>query len=275
MRRAVFLFAPLLLLACDREPVAPDSQTGFPEPDFIVNGVPDGGDHPNVGAILYDFNGDEEITGNEAFCSGAIIAPDVFLTAAHCLYGWPVGTQLSVTFDSDLRDGVSPVFAATSATYDPRFGHDMENRYDMGIVILPDGSTDGITPADLPPAGYLDQRAARGGLRGQLFENVGYGVEAFFRQGPPRYRRPLQRMVSESPFMALRPTWLGLLMNEDATGLGGDCGGDSGSPKFVPGTNMIVATVIWGDRICRATSWDWRLDTEQARSFLAGFVTLP
>jgi len=30
--------------------------------------------------------------------------------------------------------------------------------------------------------------------------------------------------------MGLQPTWLGLLMNTAATGLGGDCYGDSGEP---------------------------------------------
>jgi hypothetical protein len=275
MRRVAIALVPLFLFACDREPVAPDSEAGPPEPTFIVNGVPDAGDHPNVGVFLYDFGGNGVIEGVEYVCSGSLISPTVFLTAAHCLAWAPEGAQFYVTFDGDLRDGISGLITASSFAYDPRFGHDRAHFYDGGVVILPAGSTEGIAPVDLPPAGYLDQRAAHGGLRGQLFENVGYGVEAFFRQGPPRYSRPLQRLFSESPFMALQPTWLGLLMNEDATGMGGDCGGDSGSPKFVAGTNMIVATVTWGDRICRATSWDWRLDTEEARSFLAGFVTLP
>lgn len=275
MRCLRLAWLPLLLVACDQHPAAPDSDARVPGPSFIVNGVQDGGGHPNVGAVLYDFNGDGVLEGGEAFCSGSLIAPTVFLTAAHCLYGWPAGSQLYVTFDGDLRDGVSPVVPAVSAIYDPRFGHDRAHFYDNGVVVLPEGSTAGITPADLPPAGYLDQRAALGDLKGQLFENVGYGVEAFFRKGPPRYGLPLQRLVSESPFMALRPTWLGLLMNADATGSGGDCFGDSGSPKFVAGTNTIVATVTWGDRICRATSWDWRLDTEEARSFLVAYVSLP
>lgn len=275
MKRTAFLLVPLLVLACERTPPATGPRAGAPDPSFIVNGSADGAGHPNVGALLYDFNADGALTAGEAFCSGSLIAADVFLTAAHCLYGWPADAQLYVTFDSDLRDGVSPVLMGVDVIYDPRFGHDMENRYDQGVVLLEEGSTTGIATVDLPPAGYLDQRAAKGGLRGALFENVGYGLEASFRQAPPRYSPPGQRMASQSPFMALRPAWLGLLMVNDATDLGGDCGGDSGSPKFVPGTNTIVATVIWGDPICRATSWDWRLDTEAARSFLRAFVSLP
>jgi len=276
MRRIAFLPLPLLLLlACERAPVAPDSEALAPKPSFIINGVPDGVDHPNVGVCLYDLDGNGAIEEGEHGCSGSLISPTVFLTAAHCLAWAPASAQFYVTFDGDLRDGISDLIAAVSFAYDPRFGHDRAHFYDGGVIILPEGSTAGITPVDLPPAAYLDQRAARGGLRGQLFENVGYGVEAFFRQGPPGYSASLERRVSESPFMALQPTWLGLLTNANATGMGGDCFGDSGSPKFVAGTNMIVATVTWGDHICRATSWDWRLDTEEARSFLAGYVTLP
>jgi len=265
----------LVTSACADRGIPTGIEARAPVPSFIVNGVPDGAGHPSVGALLYDFDGDGAVEGVETFCSGSLIAPTVVLTAAHCLVGWPAGAQFYVTFDGDLRDGVSPLITVVGATYDPRYGHDQAHLYDLGVVILPAGSTVGLTPAELPPAGYLDERAAHGGLHGQLFENVGYGVEAFFRQAPPRYSDPLRRLVSESPFMALRPTWLGLLMNADATGKGGDCYGDSGSPKFVAGTNTIVATVTTGDRICRATTWDWRLDTEEARSFLAGYVTLP
>lgn len=82
--------------------------------------------------------------------------------------------------------------------------------------------------------------------------------------------------MSKSEFMALQPHWLGLLMNESATGEGGDCYGDSGGPKFLDGNpNKIYATVTTGDYPCRATTWDWRLDTPEARAFLGQFVALP
>jgi hypothetical protein len=38
---------------------------------------------------------------------------------------------------------------------------------------------------------------------------------------------------------------------------------------------MVVATVTTGDYNCRATSWDYRLDTESARAFIGQFVALP
>jgi hypothetical protein len=67
-----------------------------------------------------------------------------------------------------------------------------------------------------------------------------------------------------------------LLMQNSATGEGGDCYGDSGGPKFIKGDNStIYAIVITGDVYCRATTWDYRVDTPNARAFLGQFVTLP
>jgi len=48
--------------------------------------------------------------------------------------------------------------------------------------------------------------------------------------------------------------------------------GDSGSPQFVPGTNMIVSTTSGGDVNCRATNYTYRLDTAGAREFLGQFL---
>jgi len=104
---------------------------------------------------------------------------------------------------------------------------------------------------------------------------VGYGTSAS-RTGIPSFGYDGQRKFSKSPYMGLQPYWLGLLMNTSTTGQGGDCYGDSGGPKFIDGrTDMVVATVTTGDYNCRATTWDYRLDTGSARGFLGRFVTLP
>jgi hypothetical protein len=105
--------------------------------------------------------------------------------------------------------------------------------------------------------------------------NVGYGVSAT-RTGVPGFGFDGKRSYSLSEFMGLQPTWLGLLMNTSATGEGGDCYGDSGGPKFIQGdATTIYATVTTGDMNCRATTWDWRLDTPEARGFLGQYVRLP
>ena len=267
-----FAILSLLMGACTDRP----APTAAPErPSFIVNGVPTGSSYPNVGALLFDFNQDGVINGDDELCSGSLISPTVFLTAAHCVQFLPTGSQFYVSFAPDLYANAINVVKATGYVFDPIFGHDQANLHDLAVIFLPKASTKGMTPLQLPPAGYLDQLAAQGGLVNQIFVNVGYGTSAT-RTGPPTFPYDGIRKTSESAFMALQPFWLGLLMNNNATGLGGDCYGDSGGPKFLSGNpNLIVATVTTGDVPCRATSWDYRLDTPSARAFLGQFVALP
>lgn len=262
----------VLAAACGEAPTLTTPETARPR--LINNGVPTGSDFGNVGALLYDFDRNGVIDGDDALCTGSLISPTVFLTAAHCVAWLPSTAQLHVSFSPDLY--ASPVsIAGVEFHYDPLYGRDMADLHDLAVVILPAGSTDGIAPLRLPPEGYLDGLAAGGGLVGQLFLNVGYGVAAS-ETGPPSWGYDGVRKVSKSEFMGLQPAWLGLLMNSSATGEGGDCYGDSGGPKFLDGqTDMVVATVTTGDVPCRGTSWDYRLDTPSARTFLGQFVTLP
>lgn len=64
-----------------------------------------------------------------------------------------------------------------------------------------------------------------------------------------------------------------------ARGDGGTCYGDSGGPNFLGAgateTNIVAATTIAGDFMCRATNVGYRLDTPSARGFLGQYVTLP
>jgi hypothetical protein len=268
--------ATLLLgtAACTERPMPVSAPQ---RPSYIINGTPTGSDFPNVGALLFDYNRDRVINGDDEWCTGSLIAPDVFLTAAHCVISsyTPPGSQFYVSFSPDLYAKSFSYITAKSYTYDPLYGHDQANLHDLALVFLPKGSTRGMTPLQLPPAGYLDQLAAQGGLVDQVFVNVGYGTSATLT-GPPGFPYDGTRKVSESEFMGLQPYWLGLLMNSNATDLGGDCYGDSGGPKFLSGNlSMILATVTTGDYPCRATSWDYRLDTQSARDFLGRFVALP
>jgi hypothetical protein len=243
---------------------------------FIVNGQPTGNLYPAVGALLFDYR-NNGITGNDEWCTGSLIAPTIFLTAAHCIITpyTPPGTQFYVSFSPDLFASSFTYTAATGYVVDPLYGHDVASLHDLALVFLPKASTKGITPLQLPPAGYLSDLQASGAINDLLFVNVGYGTSATLT-GAPGFPFDGKRSYSYSEFMGLQPTWLGLLMNSNATGLGGDCYGDSGGPKFINGnSSMIVATVTTGDYPCRATSWDWRLDTPEARGFLGAYVTLP
>jgi hypothetical protein len=198
----------------------------------------------------------------------------VFLTAAHCLEFLPGGAQIYVTFAPSAAEGASTAIAATAFHFDPLYGHDSADPHDIGVVILPAKATKGITPMRLPTAGYLDQANAQNGLKDTAFLNIGYGGTV------PTTGRPLitydgVRKVSTSTFMALEANWLWLSMNA-ATGDGGDCYGDSGGPKVLKSNpGMVLALVVTGDAICRATTKDYRVDSASARSFLGNYVRLP
>jgi len=79
------------------------------------------------------------------FCTGVLIAPDLVLTAAHCLYDTQSGQlrdTTHMTFRAGYRDGKSiaevPVARATAhAAYQPRSGTSLSNiRHDAALLQL-------------------------------------------------------------------------------------------------------------------------------------------
>jgi hypothetical protein len=277
VRFALSLLLPVVLASCG-DPSAPDTPTAHPS--FITDGVPTGTSFGNIGALLFDFDGNGTIDGFEVQCTGSLISPTVFLTAAHCIAFLPPNPQLYVSFDESLLPGPPTVIAAAASHFDPAFlpihADNHSDLHDLGVVILPTGSTSGITPLQLPPAGFLDGLAAQGGLRGQFFINVGYGVDAS-QTGRPGYGFDGVRKTSKSLFQALLGPWLDLLMNTNATGEGGFCFGDSGSPHLLEGnTQMALATSTGVEGpTCRSSGHNYRLDTPSARAFLGQYVQLP
>jgi hypothetical protein len=246
----------------------------------IVNGVPDGTNHPNAGLFAIEHDGIKE-----AWCSGFYAGPHkadpgtgVFVTAAHCLadlaaFGFS-GSDLTVTFDAAATyDGET--FATTATTWHPAFAYDTAADADYGIILLED-PVDGVVGVEFPTARLLDDLAARGALRPTtVFDNVGYGLIPTFKGAPPRYEPTTGRMFSTSKFVGLTKSHLNLLSNADA-GYGGACFGDSGSPVLRHDSNTAVAFVSGGgDRICRATNHPLRLDIPAARAFYGDYLQLP
>jgi hypothetical protein len=277
MRRTILLFAVAALVLV---PAVPASGAW--------GGTLDGNGHPMVGAMYADFNGDSVITWDELVCSGSYAGPSkdgqhqVFLTAGHCVAWTPLEgiDTLWVSFDDDPQegDGIPEGLISTDEFFwDPRFGHDFGNYYDSAVLLLPLGSVGGGIPAvQLPPPRYLDELKATGELKGMEVELVGYGVVPVWQQaGGTQYQFDGVRRVSTSKVIGLTQAWLKLLQNPNATGLGGLCFGDSGSPQFVPGSLMIVSTTTGGNPNCNANDSNYRLDTPGAQEFLGQFLVLP
>lgn len=236
----------------------------------ITFGELDGDTHPNVGVLL-----GEDDAGKYVLCSGTLIAPDVFLTAAHCT---EEGAEVEVSFDTDASDPDSVVSYAGTAHVNSQFGVNGggSDWYDIAVVVL-DDPVPLITPATLPSAGLLDQMKADKTLRDATFTAVGYGVARDDKTGGPGsltfdgYRR-----TTTQTLLSLQKTVLGLSM-QPSTGDGGTCYGDSGGPHFLGDetSSLIVSITVTGDTWCRASDKTYRLDTDSARSFLDEFVGLP
>jgi len=240
----------------------------------ITYGTPDGNGHPNVGSLLAEVS----TPGlKEEVCTGTLISPTVFLTAAHCTsYLEENGLEAWVTFESTITPQ-SKVYHGIMHT-NPGYNQAQSDPGDIAVVVL-DKAVKGITPASLPSAGLFDRMAANHTLNGTHFTAVGYGVhEPTPGGGPMTFPFTNDRWRSVSDFNALNSVWLRLSQNS-ANGNGGTCYGDSGGPNFLGAganeTSMIAAITITGDYFCFSTNVDYRLDTPQARAFLQQFVLLP
>jgi secreted trypsin-like serine protease len=225
----------------------------------ITYGSADGNGHPNVGGLVA---AQAYSDGTWIYCSGTLIAPKVFLTAAHCAEG----DRVRVTFDSAYQDG-DKVYEGTWHA-DPLYNGAQSDPHDIAVVVL--DSAPRITPAELPALGSLSKLP-----NDQQFTSVGYGAHEVIRSpGGHQYLYDDIRMVATGTLNSTNPAWLRISMNP-STGNGGTCYGDSGGPNFLGDSDVVAATTITGDAICRATNVDYRLDTPSARSFLADYVTLP
>ena len=249
---------------------APALAATLPEKDTV---------HTNVGLVRFT-------TAEGRFrCSGTLIAPKVVLTAGHCTEG--PATDVYVSFDTDLAldplaAGITPEEkAAREAHYitgtahpDPDWDGQIQfsKQHDMGVVVLDARASTkwpGITPAPLPPIGFLDQN--QGELKNETFTLVGYGVEIGenkerivvpYRHATTSY---LKNVGDEVVTFQINP-------NDSKAG-DGSCFGDSGGPAFLDGYVLGDASYV-NSLTCNATGSYQRVDTQHARDFLSQFPGL-
>jgi hypothetical protein len=233
----------------------------------VVYGAPDGNAHPEVGGLLAP---QAYPDGTWIECTGTLISPTVFLTAAHCDEGV---ARMRVSFASHYVEGRSTAYWGTYHA-DPNYNQTASDPQDLAVVVL-DKPVKGITPARLPAAGSL---STLGGS--QQFTSVGFGAHAVTSggKGGKQFAYDDSRYAGVGTLNTVTKSWLKISGNP-ANDNAGTCYGDSGGPNFLGAgageTNIVAGTTITGDTPCRSTNVDYRLDTANARAFLGRYVTLP
>jgi hypothetical protein len=242
----------------------------------ITDGQPDT-THRNVGLVRFTSE------GTRFRCSGTLIAPTVVLTAGHCTEG--PATNVYVSFDDELRpDPLAPnitpeertrreAFYITGTAHpDPAWDGKLQfsKQHDQGVVVLSAAASTkwrGITPAPLPPLGYLDRN--QGQLKNETFTLVGYGIDIGEKKA--------QVVV---PFRHSTTSYLKNVGNEvitfqinenDSKAGGGSCFGDSGGGVFLDGFVLGDASYV-NSLTCNALGSYQRADTAHSRAFLAQFL---
>src|SRR6476660_9553296 len=93
----------------------------------ITNGAPDGNGHPNVGGLVA---AQAYSDGTWIYCSGTLISPTVFLTAAHC----EEGARGRVSFSSAYHDGDKTYTGTWHA--DPAYNQTQSDPDDIAGVVF-------------------------------------------------------------------------------------------------------------------------------------------
>ena len=127
--------------------------TALAEPAPVVGGttVPEGA-WPDAVAVL----------AQTAACTGTLIAPDVVLTAGHCIEVAPVEVIVDAT---DFTKPGGEVIRVKSATAYP----DWEHTYDVGVLVLEHASA-------TPPRAIASACTAKGLVTGAKVRVVGFGL---------------------------------------------------------------------------------------------------
>ncbi len=244
----------------------------------VVNAIQwgwlDGDDHPYVGIMVADVDGEPAWR-----CSGTLIAPTVFLTAGHCVHG---ADGARVWFDTDLTDNAEYPFGGETSIEGTPIPHPdftgaltIPQTNDVGLVILND-PVEGLGFGELPAVGLADELNTAPGSEAML-NIVGYGRQLVKPEGiSERIRHQATPMLVELNG-AVSGGWNIHLSSNPGKGggTGGTCFGDSGGPAFAEeGSNVVVGvgSFVFNSN-CRGVGYYYRVDTEYAQEFINQYLT--
>jgi len=199
---------------------------------------------------------------NAGLCTGTLIAPDLVLTAAHCVSASLLGVssqeqvtnQTQVVLDTDnVFDGSGRAIRAAETIPNPGFSINALGDNDIALIRLQTPVTDRQpTPIN---------RIREDANVGIAVTQVGYGVSQVGTQQAGRLFSVLNKATTScSPFGASDANLL-CFSQVDGTG---KCEGDSGGPSFatINGIQRVVGVTSFGDQNCSQFGADTRVDAE-------------
>lgn len=258
MRNLGFITALCLLLAVGCTPIAEPEPGARQQGSAIVGGEESPGDTAVVALVARRTRCmGEPLT---LLCSGALVAPDVVLTAAHCLQVFGPEGAYEVFLGTRLLPEPEPggrFVRVARAVVHPGY---VRGSHAWDVALLRLAAPVAVEPLRLPEAGWGRLEA------GQRVRAVGFG-ETRQASEPMGWRRSGGLVVEQVEETAFRA----------GPGPAMSCVGDSGGPVLAlgdSGREVLVGVTVSGDPACRAEARHVRVEA-LVEAFLRPFLAEP